>query len=208
MISISRNIGIRLFQPLGASWPRKSNPFLLSRSARALLSFSRPIRAVWKLTSFSGFSAFSAASALPCSASGRKTCRVTVPVISCGPTLRLSNSAVADLPLAGRIGDLDGGLGVPGRRALVDQPDQLLVAQLDPGAGVHQTNHQHRTDAQGEQIPGDVAAQKRGHAVGRRPVRWTWLVAHRGVPWRFLQPLLYHAHAAWALCSTFYAAGH
>ena len=57
MIStVSTNIGIRLFQPLGAFSPLTwGKPFFCSRSNRSLLSFSKPLRGVWKATLSSGF---------------------------------------------------------------------------------------------------------------------------------------------------------
>ena len=74
---IKMNIGIRLVQPLGATLARTLvNPFSSNSLNKKLLSFSSPRRPVWKLTF---------GSALPPSAFGSITWRVTVPVISLGP---------------------------------------------------------------------------------------------------------------------------
>ncbi len=81
--TITTTIGNRLFQAVGASWAATLNPFFVARFANLLLSFSNPNRGVRKAAS--GSVAFF-------SASGLRTCRVTVPVISCGPNFRFFRS--------------------------------------------------------------------------------------------------------------------
>jgi len=79
-------------------------------------------------------------------------------------------------------GNLDGGAGILRRRTLLDQRDQFHVGQLDRSGRVHQAEQEDRPDAQGKQIPGEIAAGDGRLAVGRGLARRVRRIAlRRGV---------------------------
>ena len=94
------------------------------------------------------------------SASGSSTCRVTVPVISCGPNFRSLRGPSSGQAAAFRrsFGDLDGRLGILCRRALLDQRFQVAVLQFGLAAGSIKLTRKIAPMRQRQQIPDDIAA--------------------------------------------------